>query len=97
MQKAHGTQRLSINGSYCYLLRMLTIKITSVSLGDRSTRSPEALGQHQGVEGAQDMCVPATPLLTMWPQASRTRRGRQPLCSHCDPRNRAGDCMWHLA
>lgn len=37
--------RGSINGSYCYLLRMLTIKITSVLFGDKSTRYPEALGQ----------------------------------------------------
>lgn len=49
------------------------------------------------MESAEGVCVPATPLLTMWPQASWARKGGQPLCSHRDPRNCAENRMRHLA
>lgn len=49
------------------------------------------------MESAEGVCVPATPLLTMWPRASQARKGGQPLCSHHDPRNRAENPMGHLA
>lgn len=49
------------------------------------------------MESAEGVCVPATPLLTTWPRASRARKGGQPLCSHRDPRNHAENPVGHLA